>query len=73
MIFPSQALDPEPFAAGQVLHANRWLAISSLPGVDLARVAELQVTAAGRRTRRSTRRASSPRSDQVVALDTDLG
>ena len=46
VIFPSQALDPEPFAAGQVLRADRWLAISSLPGVDLARVAELQVTAA---------------------------
>ena len=46
VVFPSRALDPEPFAAGQVLRADRWLPISSLPGVDLARVAELQVTAA---------------------------
>jgi hypothetical protein len=47
VIFPSRALDPEPFAAGQVLRRGRWLPISSLPEVELDRVAELQVTAAG--------------------------
>jgi hypothetical protein len=46
VVFPSQALDPEPFAAGQVLQDKRWTPISELPGVDLNRVAELQVTAA---------------------------
>jgi hypothetical protein len=47
VIFPSKVLDPEPFAAGQVLPGNRWLAISSLDGIELNRVAELQVLAAG--------------------------
>jgi hypothetical protein len=47
VIFPSRALDPEPFAAGQVLRRGRWIPISSLPEVELDRVAELQVTAAG--------------------------
>jgi len=47
VVFPSRALDPEPFAAGQVLQGKRWTPISELPGVDLNRVAELQVTAAG--------------------------
>jgi hypothetical protein len=47
VIFPSEALDPEPFAAGQVLDGRRWKAISELGGVELTRVAELQVTAAG--------------------------
>jgi hypothetical protein len=47
VIFPSEALDPEPFAAGQVLDGRRWKAISELAGVELTRVAELQVMAAG--------------------------
>lgn len=47
VIFPSQALDPEPFAAGQVLRGGGWVPISALGGVDDARLAELQVTAAG--------------------------
>ena len=46
VVFPSRALDPEPFAAGQVLRGARWVPLSTLPGVDLNRVAELQVTAA---------------------------
>ncbi len=47
VIFPSQALDPEPFAAGQALKGRSWLPISAFPGIDLARLAELQVIAAG--------------------------
>ncbi len=47
VIFPSQVLDPEPFAAGQVLQGRNWVAISSLDGVSLARLAELQAIAAG--------------------------
>jgi hypothetical protein len=47
VIFPSQALDPEPFAAGEVLKGRTWLPLSSLPGMQLSRVAELQVLAAG--------------------------
>jgi hypothetical protein len=46
VIFPSKALDPEPFAAGQVLLRGAWLPITSLKGVELARVAELQADAA---------------------------
>jgi hypothetical protein len=46
VIFPSRALDPEPFAAGEVLRDGAWVAISDLPGVELTRVAELQVEAA---------------------------
>jgi hypothetical protein len=45
VVFPSRALDPEPFAAGQVLRGAHRVPISTLPGVDLSRVAELQVTA----------------------------
>jgi hypothetical protein len=47
VIFPSKALDPEPFAAGQVLKGKFWLPISGLEGIDLGRLAELQVIAAG--------------------------
>lgn len=47
VIFPSRVLDPEPIAAGQVLRGDRWLPISSLAGIALNRVAELQVLAAG--------------------------
>jgi hypothetical protein len=47
VIFPSQALDPEPFAAGEVLDGGSWIPISSLKGVELSRLAELQVLAAG--------------------------
>ncbi len=47
VIFASQALDPEPFAAGQVLSEGRWLPISSLDGVELTAIAELQASAAG--------------------------
>ena len=46
VVFPSRVLDPEPFAAGQVFKAGRWLPISSLQGVELVRVAELQAEAA---------------------------
>jgi hypothetical protein len=46
VVFPSRVLDPEPFAAGQVLDHSRWVPISSLPGIQLAQVAELQVDAA---------------------------
>lgn len=46
VIFPSQALDPEPFAAGQILQGKKWLSLSSLDGVALTRVAELQAEAA---------------------------
>jgi hypothetical protein len=46
VIFPSRVLDPEPFAAGEVLRDGAWVAISELPGVELTRVAELQVEAA---------------------------
>jgi hypothetical protein len=47
VIFPAEALDPEPIAAGQVRQAGEWFPISTLPGVELTRVGELQVTAAG--------------------------
>jgi hypothetical protein len=47
VIFPSRALDPEPFAAGQVLRKRLWFPISELQGMELARLAELQVLAAG--------------------------
>ncbi len=47
VIFPSQVLDAEPFAAGQVLRGRFWEPISLLAGVEETRVAELQVTAAG--------------------------
>ena len=46
VIFPSRALDPEPFAAGEVLAKSRWVPISSLPAISLPQVAELQVEAA---------------------------
>ena len=46
VIFPSRVLDPEPFAAGEVLDRSRWVPISSLPGIQLAQVGELQVEAA---------------------------
>jgi hypothetical protein len=46
VIFPSRALDPEPFAAGEVLRDGAWVAISDLPGVEVTRVAELQAKAA---------------------------
>jgi hypothetical protein len=44
--FPSLTLDQEPIAAGQVLRGDRWLPISTLDGVELTRVAELQAEAA---------------------------
>lgn len=47
VIFPSEALDPEPFAAGQVLEGRSWTPISGLSGIELTTVAELQVLAAG--------------------------
>jgi len=47
VIFPSRALDPEPFAAGEVLRGRDWIPVSSLEGIALARVAELQLLAAG--------------------------
>jgi hypothetical protein len=47
VIFPAQALDPEPIAAGEVLRADSWIPLSELEGVELSRVGELQVLAAG--------------------------
>jgi hypothetical protein len=47
VIFPAEALDPEPIAAGEVLEGRSWTPISRLEGVELTRVAELQVLAAG--------------------------
>ena len=47
MIFPSRALDPEPFAAGQVLRGALWVPTQHLAGVELSRLAELQVTRRG--------------------------
>ena len=47
VIFPSEALDSEPVAAGQVLRGKLWFPISELEGVELSRLAELQVLAAG--------------------------
>ena len=47
VVFPSRALDPEPFAAGQVLRKKLWFPISELEGMELSRLAELQVLAAG--------------------------
>ncbi len=47
VVFPSEVLDAEPIAAGQILNGKRWDPISSLEGVDLNRVAELQVRAVG--------------------------
>jgi hypothetical protein len=46
VIFPSKVLDPEPFAAGQVLHGESWQPISELAGIELTRVGELQADAA---------------------------
>ncbi len=46
VIFPAEALDPEPVAAGQVLRGARWVPISTLEGVALPTVGELQVRAA---------------------------
>jgi hypothetical protein len=46
VIFPSEVLDSEPIAAGQILAGSRWEPISNLPGIELTRVAELQVDAA---------------------------
>jgi hypothetical protein len=46
VVFPSQVLDPEPIAAGQVLRRRVWTPISELAGVELTRVGELQVAAA---------------------------
>lgn len=46
VIFPSRVLDTEPFAAGELLRGGRWLPLSELPGIELARVAELQAEAA---------------------------
>lgn len=47
VVFPSRALDPEPVAAGEVLEGRNWVPISSLEGLELSRVAELQLLAAG--------------------------
>jgi hypothetical protein len=47
VIFASEALDPEPVAAGQVLKGRLWLPVVVLEGVETARVAELQAIAAG--------------------------
>jgi hypothetical protein len=46
VIFPSEVLDTEPFAAGQVLRKGKWLPITSLESIELTRVGELQAQAA---------------------------
>jgi len=46
VIFPSEALDTEPFAAGQALEGRTWVPISQIEGIELTRVAELQALAA---------------------------
>ena len=63
-MFPSRALDPEPFAAGQVLIGSRWQPISLLEGVSTVRVAELQARAAG-----SGVNASLAASGRLAGLD----
>ena len=61
VIFPSQALDPEPFAAGQILDGGRWKSLSDLEGVELPRIAELQAeAAAGQNTTIQTTGRLSP-------------
>ncbi len=45
VIFGSPTLDPEAFAAGQVVRDRRWLPISSLEGVGPPQLAELQAAA----------------------------
>jgi hypothetical protein len=47
VIFPAEALDPEPVAAGEVLRTGTWTPISELEGIELSRVGELQALAAG--------------------------
>ncbi len=47
VIFPSEALDPEPPAAGQALRGKLWIPIAELDGMELSRLAELQALAAG--------------------------
>jgi hypothetical protein len=44
--FPALTLDREPVAAGQLFRDGVWSPISSLDGVELPRVAELQAEAA---------------------------
>jgi hypothetical protein len=46
VVFPSRVLDTEPFAAGQVIKGRRWVPITSLRGVELSRIGELQADAA---------------------------
>jgi hypothetical protein len=46
VIFPSESLDPEPVAAGQVHEKRLWYPISELEEIELTRVAELQAQAA---------------------------
>jgi hypothetical protein len=64
VVFPSRALDPEAFAAGQVLIGSRWQPISVLEGVSTVRVAELQARAAG-----SSVNASLAASGRLARLD----
>jgi hypothetical protein len=42
VVFPARTLDPEPPAAGMIRVGGTWRAISSLPGVETDRLAELQ-------------------------------
>jgi hypothetical protein len=46
VIFPSESLDTEPVAAGQVYEQDLWSPISAIEGIQLTRVAELQAQAA---------------------------
>ena len=46
VVFPSRVLDSEPVAAGQILEGREWKPLSTIEGIELARVAELQVAAA---------------------------
>src|ERR1044072_369035 len=47
VIFPSRAAHADPCAAGQLLRGKLWFPISELEGMELGRLAELQVLAAG--------------------------
>src|SRR5690349_19432416 len=45
VIFPAQLLDPEPIAAAMVLQRGTWRPVSSVPGVTLPELGELQAEA----------------------------
>ena len=59
MIFPSEVLDAEPIAAGQVLRGKRWAPISTLTGSSSTGSPSSRCSPRARQTRPSTSRASS--------------